>query len=200
MNTTNVDQGAVDVLILCKDAVDVLAQQAAEDGIDDDVARVEERHDASESADLAIRALHPRQTRLNKRSERDIASGPSHGDGDEHAGDAPCVHGVVGLDRLGVEREYPDDEQGEGVEAEEGEWRLDVRRRNEDEECAKELAEVGATDHNLRVGRVEHDTLGDGGRDCVFEITMAVDCTYFSDLSIIVRRTYVQTSSQARAR
>lgn len=79
----------------------------------------------------------------------------------------PSKDVLVRDDLVRVPGKVPDDKEGEGVESEEGERGLDVLGEEEDREGTEELSEVGAADHDLRVRRVVHDSLGNGRSESV---------------------------------
>lgn len=47
--------------------------------------------------------------------------------------------------------------------------------QEEDRKSTEQLPQVGSADHDLRVGRVQHDPLGDGRGDSVLEVSVTVN-------------------------
>ena len=76
--TTNVGQSTDNVSILREDVVDIGAQQATQDGVDDNIGRRQESHDTTQRGHLGILALHPSEGGLDKGCERDVSSCPTH--------------------------------------------------------------------------------------------------------------------------
>ena len=89
---------------------------------------------------------------MDKGREGYVASCPSRRYGDEYGCNAPGVDGVVWLDRIGVGRKDPEDEQGQRIYAQEGNGSGDQGDREEHKYSAEEFTNVGATDHDLLQG------------------------------------------------
>ena len=154
--------------------VDVAADQRLRDRVDDDVGAVQEGHDGAEGADVRVLRLDAREGRLDVGGQGHVAGGPAEGDRDEGAGDLPGLGHLVAL-RV-PEGQVPDDQQGQGVEAQPRHGRLHEVREQEDEGGAEEFAEVGPADHDLRPRAVAEVAARDLWCDAVLQVSVAVEC------------------------
>ena len=103
--------------------IDDAAEHSGEDGVDDDVHRVQERHDRSERRDIAVEIGHACQCGLDVSRERDVTGGPTEADRQEDGSQAPGPDDLVALD--GEEGKHPDEVERNGVQAQPGKRRLD---------------------------------------------------------------------------
>jgi hypothetical protein len=109
---------------------------------------------------------------LNVRGKTDVASRPAKTNWQERRGYNPRLS-YIALRRM-PERQVPDDQQRERIDAQPRHRRLHEIREHEDEQRTQQFAEVGASDHDLRPSRVAQISSRDDGCDGVFKIAMRV--------------------------
>lgn len=154
------------------DTVQVPAQERTEDGVQDYVERVQERHHGTQRRHILVLALESRQAGLNVRGQRNIARRPpkrnGHERGRHHPGLADLVAGRVPV------RDVPHNEQHQGVEPHVRQWRLDQVRKQEYDQRAEQLTHVGAAHHQLRPARLAQVPPRHLRRDAILQVPMAV--------------------------
>lgn len=135
-DTSHVHERRADVTLVGR-SIDHIAQDNSQDGVQDDVERVQEGHDSAQGRDLVVGAFNCSQGRLNVGSEGNITGSPTKRNGDPDGSEGPGVgESVFGDLGVGV-REDPDDQEAESIETQPGQRGLDLPGKEEDKESAE---------------------------------------------------------------